>query len=526
MSHEIRTPIHGIISLTEFLLQTAHTGEQNNYLQLIKKSADTLLVIINDILDLSKLEAGKMNLEKIPFNIPDTIHTAIASLIPKATEKNIQLKTNLLGIKNEHVEGDPVRLTQIINNLIGNAIKFTEKGYAGISVIEKRLSKHNSEFEFIIEDTGIGIPPERIEKIFDDFIQGGDDISRRYGGTGLGLGITKALIRMHNGQISVSSTLGKGTRFILTLPYETVETRNVTQEQTEGLEIELPEGLRILIAEDHDINRFIINKMLSEWKIKADCVSTGAEAVDAVQANSYNLILMDIEMPEMNGYEATKRIRSNPEKGISGIPIIAMTGHAMLGEREKCLEYGMNDYISKPFKPDNLKTVINEWHSGNDPNAHKDSPYIMKNTQKEMQAAKAPASKFTNSHQGIGKEKTETNAGAVINLDFLREISDNNDDFFRQFIQLFLANTPISLESIQEGIIEKNWEKIRQSAHKIKPSFNYVGLKELSSISGQIEEWAKNKENMTKISEQFHHLKASCESVFIELEKEIKTPAN
>lgn len=526
MSHEIRTPIHGIISLTEFLLQTAHTGEQNNYLQLIKKSADTLLVIINDILDLSKLEAGKMNLEKIPFNIPDTIHTAIASLIPKATEKNIQLKTNLLGIKNEHVEGDPVRLTQIINNLIGNAIKFTEKGYAGISVTEKRLSKHNSEFEFIIEDTGIGIPPDRIDKIFDDFTQGGDDISRRYGGTGLGLGITRSLIRMHNGQISVSSMPGKGTRFVLTIPYEVVEKRNETYQQAEGLKTELPEGLRVLIAEDHDINRFIINKMLSEWKIKADCVSTGAEAVNAVHSSNYDLILMDIEMPEMNGYEATRRIRSNPEKRISGIPIIAMTGHAMVGEREKCLEYGMNDYISKPFKPENLKTVIGEWHSGNAPQSYKHPTHVMKNTQSGIQPAKATASHLTNSHPGIGKDTSGPYPGATVNLDFLREISDNNEDFFKQFIQLFLANTPASLAYIQEGIIENNWEKIRQSAHKIKPSFNYVGLKELSSISGQIEEWAKNKENMTKISEQFHYLKASCESVFVELEKEIKTPAN
>ena len=524
MSHEIRTPIHGIISLTEFLLMTQPSVEQNNYLQLIKKSADTLLVIINDILDLSKLEAGKMNFEKIPFNITDTLQTAVAAFIPKATDKNLQIKTNLHGITNKNILGDPVRLIQIINNLISNAVKFTLDGYVSLTVKEISDNKRISRFEFTVEDTGIGIPAERIERIFDDFIQGGDEISRKYGGTGLGLGIAKALIENQQGTISVTSTPGIGTKFVFTIEYEQTSS-SIDDCQSIEDDPHFPgKEIRILIAEDHDINRFIIKKMLTEWTIDVHCVESGTEAIEAVRTGRYDMVLMDIEMPEMNGYEATRQIRSECQDGISGIPIIAMTGHAMVGEREKCLEAGMNDYISKPFKAEKLKKVIKRWFNPANKNV---------STLTEMKGSERKINTETNQIQDSGSRKPENQWGRQIssavqhiNLDFLREISDNNEEFYKQFILLFLTNTPLSLESIYEGIRESNWEKIRQSAHKIKPSFSYIGLKELSTCAAEIEACAKNKENLSKISELYKHLNSACLEAFSELEQEIKTSTN
>ena len=512
MSHEIRTPIHGIISLTQFILNTTTTEEQKNYLDLIRKSADTLLVIVNDILDLSKIDSGKMTFEEIPFNLKDTFSASVAAFIPKTIEKKVELRTEISNELPEEIIGDPVRLTQIINNLLGNAIKFTEKGFV---LIGARLKESNEEYnilEFIIKDSGIGISEDKIDSIFESFTQAGNDITRKYGGTGLGLTITKQLIEKQNGTIHVESIPNEGTTFKFCIPYKTCHTSHQITNTMAQHATNLSSDLKILVAEDHDINRFIIQKMFKEWGIKCDFAITGIEAIEQARNTVYDVILMDIEMPDMNGYRATELIRSELPSPNNVIPIIAMTGHAMNGEKEKCISMGMNDYISKPFKPEELKNKIVELTNSS-----------------QMAEASIIESKNETSTLSNAFTPTANQTEAItvtIDLTFLKEISDNNDDFFVEFIQMFLANTPKSISDIENAIPDQNFEVIRQAAHKAKPSFNYVGLKECSSLAAKIEELAKKSENMATIIENINKIKCLCNAAYPQLENEIKSIKN
>lgn len=507
MSHEIRTPIHGIISLTQFVLNTPITEEQQRYLELIRKSADTLLVIVNDILDLSKIDSGKMIFEETPFNLNDTIQTAVAAFIPKTIEKNIQLKTDIDADLPVYLNGDPVRLTQIINNLLGNAVKFTDKGFVSIGAKVKEKNEEQAVIEFTIQDSGIGIPTHKIESIFESFTQAGDDITRKYGGTGLGLTITKQLIERQDGSVAVQSIPGIGTTFTFNIPYK-LGTGKAGEEKTSKETIGNIRGdLKILVAEDHDINRFIIERMLKEWGCQPVFAVTGVEAVDAASKKVYDVILMDVEMPDMNGYRATELIRETLPIPNNQTSIIAMTGHAMLGEKEKCLSIGMNEYISKPFKPEDLKKKIIELTGSGAPSINQ---------------AEATTKGESSSDQTDPRTKDKPKQ-PIIELSFLKSISENNDQFFREFIQMFLTNTPKSLEEIEHAIRENDWEKIRMASHKIKPSFNYVGLKEQNIQAAKIEELSKKQENMTAIADLFTKIKAACIIAFSELEAEINT---
>ncbi len=512
MSHEIRTPIHGIISLTQFVLNTSINNEQKKYLELIRKSADTLLVIVNDILDLSKIDSGKMVFEEINFGLRDTIQTAVAGFIPKTIEKNIQLKTELSNDLPEQLIGDPVRLTQILNNLLGNAVKFTEKGFVSIGTKTKETNGGNAVIEFTIRDSGIGIPPHKIDSIFESFTQAGDDITRKFGGTGLGLTITKQLVERQHGTIHVQSISDVGTTFTFCIPYKIGSGQINTTAVAADATLQLPSDLKVLIAEDHDINRFIIEKMFREWGLTPEFAVTGVEAVQAASKTNFDVILMDVEMPDMNGYKATEIIREQLPSPNNQIPIIAMTGHAMSGEKEKCLSIGMNDYISKPFKPEQLKEKIAELTGKGS-----------LGKSKQETTSDSGTSTNTNSSTSTNNETNIIGTSPITNLDFLKEISENNEQFFREFIQMFLTNTPKSIEEIESAISSNDFEKIRQASHKIKPSFNYVGLKELSSAAAKIEDLAKKKDNMEMIIQLLNTIKSTCKTAYAELEQEMNS---
>ncbi|MFM7016616.1 MAG: response regulator [Bacteroidota bacterium] len=462
ISHEIRTPIHGIISLSQFLNSTALTNEQNKYLELIRKSANTLLVIVNDILDLSKIDAGQMTFENIDFNCRDIIQSSVAAFIPKSNEKGIYIKTTIHNNVPESIIGDPVRLTQVINNILGNAVKFTTLGGIDISVDCFDRSSKYVMLQLRIKDTGIGIPAHKIKTIFNSFSQASLDITRKYGGTGLGLNITKQLVEKQNGSIHVDSALEKGTLFTIKIPYQisTVVNNPATIESTE-LNL-LTNKIKVLVAEDHDINRFIIEKILKDWNYEYDFAKNGEDAVAFANKQRYDLILMDIEMPDIDGYKATSLIRSS--SGINqATPIIAITGHAMNGEREKCIASGMNEYISKPFKSGELQELI----------------------QKLIVQVK---------HDSTLKEDyfmQELSTDRCTDMHFLRELSDNNDQFYKDFLIMFLTNTPIAINAIKTAFEQNDWENLKLASHKVKPSFNYVGLKELNSLAAKIEAQAK-----------------------------------
>ncbi|MBK7965291.1 MAG: response regulator [Bacteroidetes bacterium] len=319
-------------------------------------------------------------------------------------------------------------------------------------------------------------------------------------------------MKKQNGTIHVESIINEGTTFRFCIPYKTFNSTHKTAIVSVQQSTSLSTDLKILVAEDHDINRFIIQKMFKEWGITCDFAITGIEALEKAKNMIYDIILMDIEMPDMNGYRATELIRSELPHPNNATPIIAMTGHAMNGEKEKCISMGTNDYISKPFKPEELKNKILELT--NSIIGEKEiEEYMVEETTKKSESTTASTTEFI-------QEKV------TIDLTFLKEISDNNDEFFVEFIQMFLANTPKSIADIETAIPQQDFESIRQAAHKAKPSFNYVGLKECSTLAAKIEELAKKNEGMTIIIENTNKIQAICAAAYPLLENEIKTVKN
>ncbi len=366
MSHEIRTPMNAIIGMINLLTTTRLTKEQKEYLNHIDLSANNLLVIINDILDVSKIESGKITFEQNRFNINDSLENIQKIFEPKILEKGLEFHV----IKQPDVPafwiGDQVRLNQILINLVGNAIKFTDKGKIIVELSCKQTLKEGIfEVLFKVEDTGIGIPKEFHPYIFDAFTQASNQSSRRYGGTGLGLTISKQLVELQGGKIWFESTVNKGTTFYFYLPLKKANPPSFAEISAKS-HIEILDNIdktifesKLLIVEDNKVNQFLLKTILTKQRFThLFFAENGKEAIEIIQKEPIDLILMDLHMPEMDGYETTSFIRNNLTIEKRQVPIIAITAAVVQGEKEKCMKYGMNAYVSKPFKPDELFTII------------------------------------------------------------------------------------------------------------------------------------------------------------------------
>jgi signal transduction histidine kinase/CheY-like chemotaxis protein len=377
MSHEVRTPMNGILGMTDLVLDTPLTPEQRQYLRMVKSSADALLTIVNDILDFSKIEAGKLRLDSEPFRLRETLRAALNPLVVRAAAKGLTLTDHVAADVPDALVGDAGRLAQVLLNLVGNAVKFTERGWVTVEVAraaDPAVDPGGVRLEVVVRDTGVGIAAEQQVHIFDAFTQADSSTARRYGGTGLGLAICTQLVALMDGRVWVESEPGRGSAFHVSARFaaqpEPVSdpTSMSSAEATVQASPRPRRSLRVLLAEDNPVNQTLAVRLLEREGHVAIVARNGREALAALEREPFNLVLMDVQMPEMDGFEATREIRARercgalpPPPGFPRLPVIAMTAHAMTGDRERCLEAGMDDYLSKPVQPRALVAALLRW---------------------------------------------------------------------------------------------------------------------------------------------------------------------
>lgn len=497
MSHEIRTPMNSILGFSKLLDKTPLNEKQSEYLKSITNSGNNLLSIINDILDFSKIEAGKLQLEKINFNLHDLLSAIQVMFYQKAFEKNIGFAVHKEKILPSMVFGDPTRLNQILVNLINNAIKFTQQGSVELNCEVKHIEHNLVTLVFRVKDSGIGIPKDKIEHVFERFNQGNKETTRKFGGTGLGLAIVKDLIELQNGEIYVKSKEGFGSEFVVTLSFPLVfENASPAQENTKFEYEKLAHGDKnILLVEDNTLNQKLAIEYLSDFGFLVDSASNGEEAIQKLNGNKYDLVLMDIQMPVLDGYNTTKLIRKQLKLNL---PVIAMTAHVTNAEKEKCINAGMDDYISKPFMEKDLYEII----------------------AKHLQL-KTKLIKFEG-NEAIQKPTTE---GKLVNTQDLIDLSRGNNQFIFEMIDIYTEQNPADLNEIAKAINEQNYDNIRMIAHRMKTSVGFMGIASLLQPLSDIEELAEKKQDLLSIQNKFSKLKTDCEASVVELQvfkKQIK----
>ena len=464
MSHEIRTPMNAIMGMGQLLAKTPLAAKQSNYLHAITTSAQNLLVIINDILDLSKLDAGKMTVEQVGFNVARLCAQVEKTLLYKAEEKGLRFETRIDPLIPDVLLGDPYRITQVLLNLASNSIKFTPKGTVIIECEVAGYLQGKVIVAFTVADTGIGIDPTYLDHIFQEFSQEDTSITRKFGGTGLGLSICRSLAQLMGGEIHIESEKNKGTvsHFSLFLPIGTVH--DLPQRMTTAAELgRHPElhGKQVLLVEDNEYNRLLAKTFLTNVGLVVAEAENGEEAIERVKKQTFDLILMDVQMPVMDGFEATELLRQ--QLGLT-TPIIALTASAINGEKQKCLAAGMNDYLTKPFYEEELLTLVHQWLLG----AH--------NTVAASEiSAPAPV--------------TAPAPPSLYKLDMLLDMARGNQKFVATMLQTFINGTYAALRDLGHALQIGNVAAMRSIAHKLRPSLVHLQIKPVVTLMDSLENW-------------------------------------
>lgn len=481
MSHEIRTPMNAILGMTNLTLNTPINTKQKEYLTAIKKSSENLLVIINDILDLSKLEAGKMELESISFRVEDLLQQAFVSMQFKAREKGLHLITEVSPDVPKVIKGDSSRLTQVLINLIGNAIKFTETGTV---TVKAELDMDNSGMiRFRVIDTGIGIPKDKLGSLFESFTQVDASTSRKYGGTGLGLSISKTLIELHGGKVEVRSQEGKGSEFSFIIPLIPGNENEIEAGNKPVVNAALLNGIKILVAEDNDYNQIVIEDTLKGLidNVTVDIAENGKVALDKHLKNTYDIILMDMNMPEMGGIEATEYIRTKTGADKNKIPILALTANVMEKDMAKITAAGMNGYIPKPFTQEELLSGLLKYY-----------------TNESAVTTPKPAA-IVKEEKLIPETPLVSIRETVTDLTFLSSFCDENRVRMKKYIDMYLAGIEENLKKVEDTYSRKDYPALSRIAHTMKPHFNYMGMGKAKKLSETIEEYAGENKNTEQI---------------------------
>lgn len=478
MSHEMRTPLNAIIGMSHLLLDTSLNYEQKEYIAVLRSSADMLLRLISDVLDFSKIESGKLEVQKRPFNLMGILELIRQTYSIRLENKPIKFKMKIGHELNTMLMGDDLLLNQILNNLLSNAEKFTEKGSIGLEVDHLRTEGATIWLRFLVTDTGIGIDESDQNAIFETYRQAKSDTRIHYGGTGLGLPITKEIVRLLGGKLNLYSEPGKGTTFAIDLPMEDSGQPIDTNPRVDRISDDTldSQGI-ILVVEDNVINRKYAGTLLSKWGLEYEFAHDGEGAFQKCQARRYSIILMDLQMPNMDGYESTLAIR-NSDGPNRETPIIALTATAIQAERDRAFACGMNGFLSKPFTPGQLATLLRDH-------------------QTEIQ---------------IEVDKKEESTGLKPDPDALHEIYGDDKDYLREMFALFVTESDKTLPLLERAVEALDYEEIRKTAHRIKPSFGLIGFPLFSAKMAELER-AALQQNEQIVQEVYSNFRKSQSSI-------------